>query len=203
MGRPREFCTEQALSAALKVFWRKGFDGASLSDLTEAMGITKPSLYCAFGNKEQLFVQALDLYEREKLAFIDEALSAPTAKEVAERLLFSGADVHTADPDTPGCLGVRSILSCSAGPASESVKQEIVKRRFGFETKLRERFDRAKAEGDLSPDCDTTALTMFVTTLAQGIALQAGSGANRAQLYAVIEMALQSWPCGSKAAAAA
>jgi AcrR family transcriptional regulator len=165
------------------------------------MGITRPSLYCAFGNKEQLFRQALDLYEREKLAFILDALSAPTAKDVARRLLYGGADLHTADPDTPGCMGVNSVLSCAAGPASESVKQEIINRRFGFETKLRERFERAKAEGDLAHDCDTQALTMYVLTLAQGVALQAGSGATRAQLYAVLDLALQAWPCGARAAA--
>ena len=79
VGRPREFDVEEALSAALKVFWRKGYEGASLTDLTEAMGITRPSLYCAFGNKEALFKKALDLYEREKLCFIDGALAAPTA----------------------------------------------------------------------------------------------------------------------------
>jgi AcrR family transcriptional regulator len=67
-GRPREFCVDQALAAALRVFWRKGFDGASLTDLTDAMGITRPSLYAAFGNKEELFRKALDLYGREKLA---------------------------------------------------------------------------------------------------------------------------------------
>ena len=200
MGRPREFCAEAALAAALKVFWRKGFDGASLSDLTEAMGITRPSLYCAFGNKEALFRQALDLYEREKLAFIDEALSAPTAKEVARRLLFGGADVHTADPETLGCMGVNSILACS-GAASDSVRQEILGRRLNVEARMRERFDRAKAEGDLASDCDTAALVMFVLTLAQGVALQAAAGASRAQIYAMLEMALQAWPCAAQAAA--
>jgi AcrR family transcriptional regulator len=201
MGRPREFCVDEALSAALKVFWRRGFEGASLTDLTEAMGITRPSLYCAFGNKEALFRKALDLYEREKLAFLDDALSAPTALEVAQRLLYGGAEVHTADPETPGCLGVKSVLSCS-GPASESVRQEIINRRFGFETKLNDRFQRAKGEGDLAAECDTHALTLYVMTVAQGIALQAGSGATLEQLRAVIGLALQSWPCGRKVAAA-
>jgi AcrR family transcriptional regulator len=202
LGRPREFCVDEALSAALKVFWRKGYDGASLTDLTEAMGVTRPSLYCAFGNKEALFRKALDLYEREKLAFIDDALAAPTAYEVAQRLLFGGVEAYTADPDTPGCMGVNSVLSCG-GPASESVRQEILGRRFNVETKLRERFDRAKIEGDLDPDCDTMALAMYVLTLGQGISLQAGAGASRSQLRSVIEMALQAWPCGSKAVAAA
>src|SRR3981189_1908276 len=87
-GRPREFCVDEALAKALRVFWSKGYEGASLSDLTEAMGITRPSLYAAFGNKEALFRKALDLYEHDKLAFVGAALEAPTARGVAERLLL-------------------------------------------------------------------------------------------------------------------
>jgi AcrR family transcriptional regulator len=193
LGRPREFDTEVALAAALKVFWRKGFDGASMSDLTEAMGITKPSLYCAFGNKEQLFKKALDLYEREKLQFIDLALAAPTAYSVAERLLTGCCDCYV-DPETPGCMGVNSVLA-NGGMASDAVRDEILRRKFGTETKLRERFERAKAEGDLSVDCDPEALTLFVLTLANGIAVQASTGASRTALNQVVKAALAGWPC--------
>src|ERR1700742_4718383 len=98
VGRPREFDVDEALAAALKVFWRKGYEGASLTDLTDAMGVTRPSLYCAFGNKEALFRKAPELYEPEKLAFIDEALTAPTAYEAAERLLLATVEANT-DPD--------------------------------------------------------------------------------------------------------
>src|SRR3569623_2081793 len=94
-GRPREFCVDDALSAALRVFWSKGYEGASLNDLTEAMGITRPSLYAAFGNKEALFRKALDLYEREKLAYIGQALEAPTSREVVERLLHGALAMQT------------------------------------------------------------------------------------------------------------
>src|SRR6201996_7837673 len=86
-GRPREFDVEDALEAALRVFWSKGYEGASLTELTEAMGITRPSLYAAFGNKEELFRKALDLYEKEKLEYVSAALAASTARGVAERLL--------------------------------------------------------------------------------------------------------------------
>src|SRR3546814_12810876 len=85
-GRPREFCVDMALAAALRVFWSKGYEGASMADLTEAMGITKPSLYAAFGNKEALFNKALDLYEREKLDYMQAALAAPTADRKSTRL---------------------------------------------------------------------------------------------------------------------
>src|ERR1700759_424078 len=93
-GRPREFDLDQALAAALRVFWAKGYEGASLTDLTEAMGITRPSLYAAFGNKEALFRKALDLYERDKLAYVANALAAPTARGVAERMLGGALDLQ-------------------------------------------------------------------------------------------------------------
>ena len=199
LGRPREFDTEEALEAALKVFWRKGFDGASLTDLTEAMGITRPSLYCAFGNKEALFRKAFDLYEREKLAFINEALDAPTALGVAERLLW-GCCAAQSDPDNPGCMAVSSVLSCG-GVASESVRQELIARRFGFETKLRERFERAQAEGDLSPDCDPGGLALYIQTVSQGMALQASTGLDQAGLRRVVAAALATFPSRRKAVA--
>ena len=94
-GRPREFCVDAALAAALRVFWSKGYEGASMADLTDAMGITKPSLYAAFGNKEALFNKALDLYEREKLDYMREALEAPTARGVAERLMRGALEMQT------------------------------------------------------------------------------------------------------------
>ncbi len=201
VGRPREFNVEQALSAALKVFWRKGYDGASLTDLTEAMGITRPSLYCAFGNKEALFKKALDLYEREKLSFIDNALEAPTGRAAIESFLNNFCDVYASDPDTPGCMGVNSVLSCQ-GVASESVRQELIERRLDVESRVRRRLERAKAEGDLGPDADPAALAMYVMTIGQGIALQAGMGANRAALRQVVCTALQACPCVKAEAAA-
>jgi AcrR family transcriptional regulator len=192
LGRPREFDVEDALAAALKVFWRKGFDGASMADLTEAMGITKPSLYCAFGNKEQLFKKALDLYEREKLTFMKQALDAPTAYQVVERLLTGCSEIY-ADPETPGCMGVNSVLT-NVGVASESVRDELVRLKESIELKLEQRFERAKAEGDLSPDCDPRSLTLFVMTLANGMAIQASSGVKREALNQVVQAALAGWP---------
>lgn len=200
VGRPREFDMEDALAAALKVFWRKGYEAASLSDLTEAMGITRPSLYCAFGNKEELFKKALDLYEREKMSFVDQALAKPTAFEAVQFMLLQGVAAQC-DPETPGCMGVNSVLSCG-GVASESVRQELVSRRLGIETKLRERFERAKREGDIRPDCDTASLASYVLALAQGMALQASMGMTFEELRGVVEMALKAWPARRETAPA-
>src|SRR5271155_5212684 len=112
LGRPRAFDCGEALDAAMEVFWRKGYEGASLSDLTEAMGVSRPSLYACFGNKEALFRQALDLYEREKMAYVGEALAKPTARAVAEHLLTGSLERQTSICDPRGCLGVISAMQC-------------------------------------------------------------------------------------------
>src|SRR3954449_12123646 len=125
-GRPREFCVDGALAAALRVFWTKGYEGASLSDLTEAMGITRPSLYAAFGNKEALFHKALDLYEREKLAYVGEALEAPTSREVVERILRGALAMQTSDSEPKGCMRVLGSVSC--GPEAESIRADLTER---------------------------------------------------------------------------
>src|ERR1700753_2795405 len=109
-GRPREFDADDALAAALRVFWTRGYEGASLTELTEAMGITKPSLYACFGNKEALFRKALDLYVRDKLCYVKSALEADSARGVAERLLRGALATHCGERDPQGCLGVISTL---------------------------------------------------------------------------------------------
>lgn len=192
MGRPRAFCPDTALNRALEVFWRKGYEGASLTDLTEAMGINRPSLYATFGNKEDLFRKALDRYVTEKVAFAREALDAPTARGVAERLLLGAADMLT-DPGHPvGCLAVRGALTC--GEEAESVRREIAGIRTEYDTKLCERLERACREGDLPAGTNPKALARFITTLVQGMALQAANGATRDDLRLVAETALGVWP---------
>ena len=124
-GRPREFDTEKALAAALGVFWTKGYEGASMADLTEAMGITKPSLYAAFGNKEALFTKALDLYEREKLAYVGEGLKAPTARGVAEHFLRGALEMYSGQ-QCRGCLTVIGASAC--GDEAESIREQVVER---------------------------------------------------------------------------
>ncbi|WP_158811169.1 TetR/AcrR family transcriptional regulator [Beijerinckia sp. L45] len=192
MGRPREFCTEYALSRALELFWRRGFEGTSLTDLTDAMGITRPSLYAAYGNKEDLFRKALDLYDETYLGFTREALNEPTARAVVERLLKGYADTATDVEHPPGCLGTNGALSCSA--AAEPVRQEILKRRSTFELALRKRLEQARADGDLPDNADPADLGRFIMTITQGMAVQASSGATRQSLQRVAAMALAAWP---------
>ena len=191
-GRPREFCVDQALAAALRVFWSKGYEGASLTDLTDAMGITRPSLYAAFGNKEALFRKALDLYEHEKLAYMQQALEAPTARQVAERLLRGALANQTSCDEPKGCLGVISSVAC--GVEAESIRTEVIARRQSSHRALTARFERAKSEGDLPADADPAGLTSYLTAILQGMAVQAGAGATREELERLIDTSLSCWP---------
>ncbi|CUS43165.1 MAG: TetR/AcrR family transcriptional regulator [Pseudomonadota bacterium] len=191
-GRPREFCVEEALASALRVFWTRGYEGASMAELTTEMGITKPSLYAAFGNKEALFHKALDLYEREKLAYMRSALDAPTARGVAERLLHGALELQMNTCDPCGCLGVISVSAC--GVEAESIKAEVVKRRASSEAALIARFERAKAEGDLPDTIEPVALVRYLFALLQGLSVQAGSGATCQELGQLVETSLSIWP---------
>jgi len=191
-GRPREFCVEEALAAALRVFWSRGYEGASMSELTAEMGITKPSLYAAFGNKEALFHKALDLYEREKLAYMRSALDAPTARGVAEKLLRGALEIQMSSCDPKGCLGVISMSAC--GVEAESIKAEVVKRRASSEAAMIARFERAKAEGDLPEGIEPVALVRYLQALLQGLSVQAGSGSSCQELSQLVETSLSIWP---------
>ncbi len=191
-GRPRSFDPEKALDAAMQVFWRRGYEGASLSDLTNAMGINRPSLYAAFGNKETLFHKVLDHYAQGRAAYIREALKQPTARAVAEKLLRGAADL-LADPNHPsGCLMVQGALAC--GEDANCIREELVSRRIADEALLRRRFKRAKNEGDLAADSNPADLSRYVMTICQGMAVQAATGARRADLQRVVATAMQSWP---------
>ena len=191
-GRPREFDLDDALRAALRVFWQRGYESASLAELTEAMGITKPSLYAAFGNKEALFRQAFDLYERVKMAYVTEALDAPTARGVAERLLRGGLEMTTSSCDPKGCLGVISSVAC--GIEAESVRQEVARRRASSHAAMLARFEQAQRDGDLPDGTEPAALAQYLAAVMQGLALQAGAGVPTEDLARLVETTLAIWP---------
>jgi AcrR family transcriptional regulator len=191
-GRPREFCVDHALSQALRVFWSKGYDSTSLTDLTEAMGITRPSLYAAFGNKEALFRKALDLYEREKLAYVGRALEQPTARGVAEVLLRGAVDNVCSAEEPHGCLGFIASVSC--GDESQAIREEVVKRGHFAKAALMERLERAQAEGDLPAHISLEGLSSVLYAMLQGISVQAGAGATREELNKLVDTGLMLWP---------
>lgn len=191
-GRPREFDLDEALAAALLVFWRNGYEAASMTELTSAMGITKPSLYAAFGNKEALFHKALDLYEREKLAYMKSALEAPTARGVAERLFRGALEIQMSTCDPKGCLGVISSATC--GAEAEPIKAEVVKRRASSEAALIARFEQAQAAGELPDGMTPAALTRYLFAILQGLAIQGVSGATCEELSQLVETSMAVWP---------
>ncbi|MFJ3489977.1 TetR/AcrR family transcriptional regulator [Leifsonia aquatica] len=191
-GRPREFDVDEALDRAIEVFWRQGYEGTSLSDLTDAMGINRPSLYSAFGNKEDTFKRAVDRYAEIDMAYVGTALAAPTALEVAQRYLRDNVTAVTTPGKPPGCLSIQGGLSAS--PADDPVVQYLAERRAAGEVRFAERFARAIAEGDLPADEDPAELAKYINTVSAGIAVQAAAGADRASLLRVVQRALLSFP---------
>ncbi len=192
MGRHREFDVDKALDAALRVFWRKGYEGASYADLTAATGVERPALYSAFGNKEALFRRALERYYDRYLDYIPAALALPTAREVAAHILYNAADLNTRYPDHTGCLGIGGVLAGSDD--AEPVRQALIAARAAGEAQLRERFERAQAEGDLAKTAKPAALAAFVMAVLHGMAVQAKAGFSRETLEAVVDQALATWP---------
>jgi AcrR family transcriptional regulator len=189
-GRPRAFDPDAALERAMHVFWAKGYEGASLSNLTRAMGINRPSLYAAFGNKKQLFRKVLDRYMDGPVAYFGKALAVPKARDMVEQI-FLGAAKMTGDPKIPaGCLMVQGALACG----DASVRNEVVARRAASEMMLRRRLQRAKREGDLPKNADPADLACYVMTVVRGMAVQSVSGAGRDQLSRIAQMALRAWP---------
>lgn len=192
MGRHREFDVDQVLDAALDVFWLKGYEGASYTDLTQATGVERPGLYSAFGNKEALFRLALDRYYAKYLNYFPEALEQPTSRSVVEHILLGAAELHTRFADRRGCMGV---LGAVVGPDSVAPIQEtLFNARSAGESALEQRLEHAMEQGDLPEDANCKALTAFIMTILSGMAVQAKSGYERADLEAVAKQALATWP---------
>ena len=189
MGRPREFDKERVLDGAMEVFWRHGYDGTTIAELTAAMGINPPSLYAAFGSKEGLLKAALDHYSAKRAEFMREVLAAPTARKVAELLLLRIADLQTDPANPPGCLLVAGGLACGAG--AKNVPFELASRRAQTEEQLRDRFVRAKNEGDLAAEADPVALARYVSAVIAGMGVLASSGSDRDELRQVALVSLK------------
>jgi AcrR family transcriptional regulator len=188
VGRPREFDREKALDAAVNVFWAKGYDGAALSELTEAMGINKPSLYAAFGDKRGLFDEAVERYSAGPWSFAKRAYEMPTAKETVRALLEGAVSITTTENGPGGCLYTRAALSC------DPVRDAVVERRRVGESKLQALLRKAQKDGEVPEGVNCAALAKYVLTMVQGIAVQGAGGATRRELKAMVEVAMEAWP---------
>ncbi|MET8704372.1 TetR/AcrR family transcriptional regulator [Kitasatospora sp. NPDC004723] len=184
-GRPRSFDADTALDRALEVFWRQGYEGTSLIDLTTAMGINKPSLYAAFGNKEELFGKVLARYLEGPGGYTSAALEAPTTREVVRLLVHGAVDLTTGQETAHGCLCVKSVQA--GGPDAEPVRRDAVAARKAGEAALRRRLEQAD---DLPPGHEPADLAVLVHTVSDGIAVQAAAGRTREELTRVAESAL-------------
>jgi len=196
-GRPRGFDTDQALDKAMRVFWEKGYLGTSLSDLTKAMGINRPSLYSAFGNKESLYRKVLDRYAGGPSAYLRESLKQPTARAVASFCLRHTVDLLTAPKSPRTCLWVHGTLSC--GGTDDPLAREMAAGRVLANRELRKRFRRAQEEGDLPRKADPGAMANFVQAVSFGLTILASTGASRSELLCTMETALDAWPRDSEA----
>jgi AcrR family transcriptional regulator len=194
MGRPRGFDEDEALERAMRVFWAQGYEGSSLTDLTDAMGVSRTSMYAAFGNKEDLFRRALALYTEGPAGYGARAIQEPTARQVATAFL-RGSVRDTTTPGYPsGCLGVQASLA--TGASARDPHDILVAWRSEALSHLRRRFERAVKEGDLHSDADPLLLARYIMTVANGIAVQAATGAKRDDLQKVADAALLNWPPG-------
>lgn len=191
-GRPRSFDTDKALDRAMHVFWRKGYDGTSLSDLTRAMRINAPSLYAAFGNKASLFGKVIDRYVAGPGRFIPKALEAPTARAVVEQLFRGVVGLQVAKHHPGGCLLVQGAVS--AGDKTSRVRKGVIVRLAMAEGAIRKRLERAESEGDLPRHANPADLARFIMAVFNGIAVAGAMGASRKQLQTIAEVALRAWP---------
>jgi AcrR family transcriptional regulator len=192
LGRPREFDVDQALERAMRVFWKRGYEGASLAGLTGAMGITKTSMYAAFGNKEQLFRKALQRYGAGPAAYAEHALEEPTARAVASAFLRGAVGATTPVGGPAGCLTVQGALASS--DENRPIHDLLVDWRNDAGIRLEERFRRAVDEGDLPRDADPRRLARFIMTMGFGIAVQAANGLGPAELHEIVDTAMVGWP---------
>ena len=188
-GRPRTFDRDEALRTAMEIFWLRGYEGTSVEDLTSAIGITKPSLYAAFGSKEALFREAIDLYVQEYGDAAESALRADcTAREAIDRLLRKNVEANTIPGKPTGCMLVLSALLGTI--ENQEVREHLAEMRRAAHRAVEERIARGVAEGDLPPTADPATLAAYYTTVQNGLAVRARDGASRDAMLQIVDGAM-------------
>jgi AcrR family transcriptional regulator len=192
-GRPRGFDREHVLDRAMHLFWERGYEGTSVSELTEAMGITPPTLYTFFGDKKRLFLEAVERYQSGQGCFAAKALTEePTAERSIRRLLLEAVDSFSNSRGPKGCLVVLGATNCTV--ESSDVFTALANRRRAAEIAVRRRIAAARLAGELAEYADIDALTGLITTTLFGLAIKARDGSSRAALRKIVDQAMRSWP---------
>lgn len=191
-GRPLSFDREAALEQAMLVFWRYGYETSSIVDLTTAMGITAPSLYTAFGDKKQLFLEAMRLYAGDPAVMDSAIAAAPSSREAAREVMIAAARTYTGKATPKGCLLASATASGSA--AAADVQAAVSEVRGSITAALQKRIRRDIADGALPSGTDAKALAGLVMAVNQGMSVLARDGASRAHLLAIVDTALAAWP---------
>ena len=198
MGRPREFEIDDAIEKAAGLFWRNGYEGTSLSDLTNVIGISPPSFYFAFGSKEALFKKVIERYFAEQSKIVEAAFRKPTPRAVVTHFLQRYADVITDPAHAPGCLAMNSSLPCAEG---DPLRKWLAGLREQTRMRFRDRFAEARGDESLPAGMDADFLARLVLVIAWGLAVEAQSGASRKDLRRTIALALPAWPNAERRAA--
>jgi AcrR family transcriptional regulator len=187
-GRPPTFDRSEVLARAAEAFWQLGYEGASIADLTEAMGITPQSLYAAFSSKADLYKEALEQYQQTVGAFTARALTEEgNAVDAFVRLLRESAHEFCRIGRPHGCMISTAILACAS--ENRSVADHVAGLRSATLAMLRDRIERGIAEGHLRPDTDAAALARYVGAIIQGMSVQARDGASEGELLSLAELA--------------
>jgi AcrR family transcriptional regulator len=191
-GRPREFDRERALQKAMQIFWSLGYDATSMADLRVGLGITQASLYAAFGSKEQLFHEAVDLYRRTVGLSTARALAAgSSAREAIHAMLQAAADAYTA-PGTPrGCLVILGAINCVT--ENKAIQAHLLSIRRQVSQSILDRLKRGQCDRDVPKVVPINALAAYYSSVLYGLALQSRDGASRKTLTQVVEFAMANW----------
>ncbi len=199
-GRPKNFDRSIALQQAMKLFWERGYEGASFDDLIAAMGIS-PSSFCnSFGSKERLYQEATEAYMAcSREWFVGELAAATDAKTAFERLLKAAAREGTRDDMPTGCM--ISLAGTHVSPALNGLRDRMAGYRAAAESALADRIRRGIEEGDVPASTDADALAAFYSALSRGMVVQARDGASRERLLEIVEIGMRAWPSGEQALA--
>jgi len=188
-GRPISFDKDAALEAAMLLFWERGFEGTSMADLTQAMGLNPSSIYAAFGDKHALFQLAVKRYMEMRAQYSGKALEEPTLEKVVRALFDNTVAFLTAPGHPPTCMTLSGAVGCSVDAMPARDLMAAIRKQN--EAAMRERFIKARKSGELPKDVDVDDYTRYLSTIIAGLSIQAANGSTKAKLNRIAQMALR------------